>query len=65
MKGTRQGDAEISTKHANFFVNHGKAKASDVVQLINAAKKSVSEQFGISLELEIRTLGFSPEVFEQ
>ena len=65
LKGTRQGDAEISTKHANFFVNHGKAKASDVVQLINEAKKSVSEQFGISLELEIRTLGFSPEVFEQ
>ena len=64
MKGTRKGDAEISTKHANFFVNHGKAKASDVVQLINEAKKSVSEQFGISLELEIRTLGFSPEVFE-
>ena len=64
LKGTRKGDAEISTKHANFFVNHGKAKASDVVQLINEAKKSVSEQFGISLELEIRTLGFSPEVFE-
>ncbi|MDP6878746.1 MAG: UDP-N-acetylmuramate dehydrogenase [Candidatus Marinimicrobia bacterium] len=64
LKGMKQGDAEISTKHANFFVNHGNAKASDVVHLIRQAKKSVNEKFGISLELEIKTLGFSPEVFE-
>ena len=34
LKGSRIGDAEISTKHANFFINHGKAKAKDVVDLI-------------------------------
>ena len=34
LKGSRIGDAEISTKHANFFINHGKAKAKDIVGLI-------------------------------
>jgi UDP-N-acetylmuramate dehydrogenase len=57
LKGTRIGDAEISTVHANFFVNHGQATASDVKALIDLAQRSVKEKFGIELELEIELLG--------
>ena len=64
LKGSRIGDAEISTKHANFFINHGKAKAKDIVDLILLAKKTVLEKFDVNLELEIRTLGFTPGTFE-
>jgi UDP-N-acetylmuramate dehydrogenase len=57
LKGTRVGDAEISTVHANFFVNHGQAKASDVKALIDLAREQVKEKFGVELELEIELLG--------
>ena len=65
LKGTKSGDAEISSIHANFFVNHGTASASDVIKLINLARKEVLKEFGIKLELEIKTLGFAKEVLEQ
>ena len=64
LKGSKSGDAEISPIHANFFVNHGSAKASDIVELIRLARKTVKEKFGIMLELEIKTLGFKPGTFE-
>ncbi len=57
LKGTRVGDAEISTVHANFFVNLGQARASDVKALIDLARQRVNEEFGIELELEIELLG--------
>ena len=57
LKGTRVGDAEISTLHANFFVNHGRATAGDVKTLIDVAQQRVKEKFGIELELEIELLG--------
>lgn len=57
LKGTRMGDAEISTVHANFFVNHGRATASDVKALIDLAQQRVKEKLGIELELEIELLG--------
>jgi UDP-N-acetylmuramate dehydrogenase len=57
LKGMRVGDAEISTMHANFFVNHGQAKASDVKALIDLARERVIQKFGIELELEIELLG--------
>jgi len=64
LKGTKIGDAEISPHHANFFVNHGKAKASDITELIRIARKSVFEKFGIKLELEVKTIGFDPTELE-
>ena len=64
LKGTHRGDAEISEKHANFFVNHGKAKAEDIVFLIRLARNTVEKKFGINLELEVKTLGFKPGIFE-
>jgi UDP-N-acetylmuramate dehydrogenase len=57
LKGKRIGNAEISTKHANFFINHGDTKAADVLALIEIAKKTVLDQFNVKLELEIELLG--------
>lgn len=64
LKGTKSGDAEISSVHANFFVNHGRATAKDVIRLINIARKKVYNEFGVMLELEIKTLGFAQGVIK-
>ena len=61
LKGTKVGGAEISTHHANFFVNHGNASASDITRLIKIAKQSVYKKFNIDLELEIKTIGIDPK----
>lgn len=58
LKGKRIGNAQVSEKHANFIINLGGATASDVYSLINLVKKSVFEKFSISLELEVKLLGF-------
>ncbi len=47
------GDATISKKHANFFVNKKNAKSKDMRSLINFVKKKVEDQTGVKLELEI------------
>ena len=57
LKGTRVGDAEISSLHANFFINHGKATALEVYQLIDQAREIVKEKFDVELELEIQLFG--------
>ena len=64
LKGIRIGNAEISTHHANFFVNHGHARSSDITSLIRLARKTVYEKFGIKLELEVKTIGFDPKELE-
>ena len=51
------GDAIISEKHCNFFVNNGNAKSSDIEDLINKVKKRVYEKTGVNLELEIKIIG--------
>ena len=53
----KEGDAEISKKHCNFFVNNGNAKSSDIEKLINKVKKTVNDKTGIKLELEIKIIG--------
>ena len=57
LKGLKFGGAEISEKHANFIINKGNAKASDVKSLIAAVHQKVKEKFGIELELEIKLVG--------
>jgi UDP-N-acetylmuramate dehydrogenase len=57
LKGTRIGNAEISTRHGNFFINHGDTKAEDVRALIHLVQKTVSEKFGIQLDLEVELVG--------
>lgn len=57
LKGVQVGDAQISTLHANFFINHGEATAADIYALIELAKRAVAEKFGVHLELEIELVG--------
>ena len=53
----KEGDASISNKHCNFFVNNGNASATDIEKLINRVKKRVAEKTGVNLELEIKIIG--------
>ena len=53
----KEGDAMISKKHCNFFVNNGGAKSLDIENLINKVKKKVFEKTGVNLELEIKIIG--------
>jgi UDP-N-acetylmuramate dehydrogenase len=53
LKGKSIGGAQVSTKHANFIINTGEAKAGDVLKLINLIKRTVKRRFNIDLELEI------------
>jgi UDP-N-acetylmuramate dehydrogenase len=57
LKGTRIGQAEISTLHANFFVNLGGATAQHVHHLIELARETVKSRFNVALELEIELIG--------
>lgn len=57
LKGVRRGGAKISELHGNFIVNTGSAKASDVISLIDLAKKNALESRGICLETEVRIFG--------
>ncbi len=57
LKGTRIGNAEISTKHGNFFINHGETRASDVRELIDLTRDTVKQKFGVELELEVELIG--------
>ena len=50
------GDASISQKHCNFFVNRGNAKFDDMKKLINFVSESVFKKTGIKLETEIKIL---------
>ena len=54
LRGHRMGDAQISSRHANFFINLGNATCQDMLALIQLAKKKVKAEFGADLEDEIR-----------
>lgn len=58
LKGKQIGMAVISPIHANFILNLGRAKADDVVKLINLVKSEVYKKFGVKLSLEIKLIGF-------
>ena len=51
-KGMRIGDAQVSSKHANFILNLGEAKAKDVIKLMTCIRKAVK----IELEPEVKIL---------
>ena len=51
-KGMKKGDAEVSLKHANFIVNRGSAKGSDIVSLIKDITKKVKDKYDVDLTLE-------------
>tara|TARA_X000000368_G_scaffold224819_1_gene177467 strand:+ start:185 stop:1114 length:930 start_codon:yes stop_codon:yes gene_type:complete len=64
LKGYSIGDAKISDKHANFFINNGKASSDDMLNLIKKAHNTVKEQFSIKLELEVKLMGFEESEIE-
>ena len=57
MKGVNVGDAQISSKHANFIVNRGKATASDVLELIAHIQAKAEKEKGVNLEPEVVIVG--------
>jgi UDP-N-acetylmuramate dehydrogenase len=57
--GMKVGDAQISNKHCNFFINNGKAKAKDLEKLIFQVKDKVLKNTGVKLELEVQIIGKS------
>ena len=57
LKGFRIGDASVSEKHANFIINHGAARASDVEAVIVHVQRTVAQVHGIELHTEVRIVG--------
>jgi UDP-N-acetylmuramate dehydrogenase len=53
LKGEQVGGAEVSQRHANFFVTRSGATAKDVLQLIDVVRNRVAERMGVELETEI------------
>ncbi|HNR22016.1 MAG TPA: UDP-N-acetylmuramate dehydrogenase [Steroidobacteraceae bacterium] len=57
LKGHRIGGASVSTKHANFIINHGDATAADIEALILHVQAVVEAQAGVRLTPEVRIVG--------
>ncbi len=60
LAGYRVGDAEVSRKHCGFVINSGKATAAEFYKLMQDVTEKVKEQFGVTLEPEVRLLGEFP-----
>jgi UDP-N-acetylmuramate dehydrogenase len=58
MKGKSVGEVAVSDKHANFFINKGKARAQDIIALISLVKMKVRDDLGIELQEEVQYVGF-------
>ena len=56
-RGMRQGDAQVSEKHCNFFINVGEATAADMEDLGQKVQQKVLQQTGVALQGEVRLLG--------
>jgi UDP-N-acetylmuramate dehydrogenase len=59
LRGKRRNAAEISVKLSNVIINRGSATPGDVLGLMEMTRERVQARFGITLEPEIRMLGFS------
>jgi UDP-N-acetylmuramate dehydrogenase len=57
LKGSRIGDAQVSEQHANFIVNRGKARARDILTLVEIIREKVFKEKGVWLETEIQVVG--------
>jgi len=53
LKGFSHGDARVSERHANFFVNTGQASAADMLALIADVRERVQQAYGVTLENEV------------
>ena len=57
LKGFRIGDASVSSKHANFIINHGAARAADIEALIVHVRRTVADVHRVELRTEVRIVG--------
>lgn len=57
FKGLRVGGAKFSELHANFIVNFNRARADDIIELIDRAKKTALEKSSVALEAEVEIMG--------
>ena len=57
LSGFTVGGAQVSEKHCGFVINRDHATASDVIGLCREVQRRVLEESGVSLELEVKTLG--------
>lgn len=57
MRGYQTGGAQVSEKHCGFVINKEDATAADVCRLIRDVQDKVKEQFGVTLETEVKFLG--------
>ena len=64
LKGFSIGEAKISEKHANFFINDGDASSRDMLMLIKKAHKEVKDKFNVNLTLEVKLMGFNEDETE-
>ncbi len=57
LRGFRVGGAQVSEKHCGFIINCGDATAEDIMNLCHTVQAKVNEEFGVTLEMEVRTIG--------
>ena len=57
LKGLAHGEAQVSTKHANFFINQGHASATDLYLLAQEVRQVVEQRTGVRLEREVELIG--------
>lgn len=58
LRGFTVGGAQVSEKHCGFVINKGNATAKDVADLITQVQEKVQETFGVTLETEVKMIGF-------
>jgi UDP-N-acetylmuramate dehydrogenase len=57
LKGFTIGGAQVSTMHANYFINKGNATATDMLKLIEHVRKTVAKKTSVELQLECKVIG--------
>ena len=62
LRGKRVNGAEISAKSSNLIINRGEATPNDIVALMEMTRDRVRSRFGVTLQPEIRMLGFADGV---
>ena len=61
-KGMSMGSVKVSEKHCNFFLTEPGARAKDFIELVRMVRDKVKQNFGISLELEVKVIGKEKEI---
>ncbi|MBF0215282.1 MAG: hypothetical protein HQM00_17270 [Magnetococcales bacterium] len=58
LRGLRVGDAQVSTRHCNFFVNLGQATATEMRTLMDRVQEEIKRHFGVELQPEVQCVGW-------